>query len=72
MCDPYIMLYKFVNNTTRANSPEKSRYFKYVLLVVELDKDAVCFFGKPYLWLVMLFEYTQLTHKNKYHTDHLT
>ena len=48
LSQPDIMLYKFVNNTTRAHAPEKSSYFKYVLLVVELDKDAVCFFEKPY------------------------
>ena len=36
----------------------KNQVFNYFLLGVELDKDAVCFFGKLYKWFVMLPEYT--------------
>ena len=36
----------------------KNHVFNLFLPGVELDKDAVCFFGKLYKWLVMLSEYT--------------
>ena len=42
-----LVLYKFVNTTVRAHGP-KNHIFNYFLLGVELDKDAVCFFGKLY------------------------
>ena len=41
------MVYKFENNPVKAHGHEKSR-FNNVLLGVELDKDAVYFFGKLY------------------------
>ena len=36
----------------------KNHAFNNFLLGVELDKDAVCFFGQLYSCLVMLSEYT--------------
>ena len=39
------MLYKFVDNTVRVHGHEKSRFW-LISAGVELDKDAVCFFGK--------------------------
>ena len=36
----------------------KNHVFNYSMLGVVLAKDAVCFFGKLYEWLVMLSEYT--------------
>ena len=47
LSQPDLMLYKVVNNTVRVHGREKS-CFNYFLLGVELDKDAVCFFGKLY------------------------
>ena len=41
------MLYKFVDNTVRVHGHENHVFNKF-LLGVELDKDAVCFFGKLY------------------------
>ena len=36
----------------------KITFLTNVRLGVELVRDAVCFFGKIYWWLVMLSEYT--------------
>ena len=36
----------------------KIMFLTHFCLGVELGRDAVCFFGKIYLWLVMLSEYT--------------
>ena len=35
----------------------KIKLLTNVLLGVDLVRDALCFFGKLYLWLVMLSEY---------------
>ena len=47
LSQPDLMVYKFENNTVKAHGSEKSRFNNF-LLGVELDKDAVCFFGKLY------------------------
>ena len=47
LSQPYLMVYKFENNTVKAHGREISRFNNF-LLGVELDKDAVCFFGKFY------------------------
>ena len=36
----------------------KITFLTHFRLGLELVRDAVCFFGKLYLWLVMLSEYT--------------
>ena len=50
---PDLMLYKFVCNTVIAHGRENLTNFR---LGVELVRDAVCFFGKIYYWLMMLSE----------------
>ena len=57
LSQPDLMVYKFENNTVKAHGREKSRFNNF-LLGVRLDKDAACFFGKLYKYLVMLSEYT--------------
>ena len=57
LSQPDLMLYKFVDNSVRVHGHE-NQVLNLFLLGVELDKDAVCFFGQLYWWLVMLSEYT--------------
>ena len=47
LSQPDLMVYKFENNTVKAHGREKSRFSNF-LVGVELDNDAVCFFGKLY------------------------
>ena len=47
LSQPDLMVYKFESNTVKAHGREKSHVLAF-LLGVELDKDAVCFFGKLY------------------------
>ena len=57
LSQPDFILYKF-ETTLRKLMAAKNHVFNIFMLGVELDQDAVCFFGKLYLWLVMLSEYT--------------
>ena len=57
LSQPDLILYKFVYNTVRAHG-HKIMFLINFRLGVELVRDAVCFFGKLYLWLVMLSECT--------------
>ena len=46
LSQPDLVVYK-EKNTVKAHGREKSRFNNF-LLGLELDKDAVCFFGKLY------------------------
>ena len=47
LSQPDLMVYKFENNTVKLMAA-KNHVFNNILLGLELDKDAVCFFGNLY------------------------
>ena len=55
LSQPDLMLYKFEYNTMIARGHE-NHVLNYFCLGEELVRDAVCFFGKSYKWLVLLSE----------------